>query len=91
MNEVKSTGNIWVVLGWVSVLIAFLLSWTSWIVPVSWYGFRDWLFPLLILPFVAIAGYAAYKTRSVALAIMAVVSLFFPVIIIVVSMMIWGA
>ncbi|MDO5512946.1 hypothetical protein [Corynebacterium sp.] len=90
MNDTDRKAQGSGLVGWLSILVVFVLSWAFWLVPVSWYDVREWLFPLLAIPFIALAGVIAFRTRSVPLGIMTVLSIFFPVIIIFVGMMIWG-
>lgn len=76
--------------GWLSILVIFIISWAFRLVPVPWYGVRDWLFPVLVFPFIGLAAVNAYRTRSATLGIMTAVAIFFPVIIIVAGMLLWG-
>lgn len=80
----------WTRLAWASILLVFLLSWGFWVVPVSWYGVRDWLFLLLAIPLVNVAGIVAFRTRNRLLGAATVLSVFAPFLIIFVSLLMWG-
>lgn len=80
----------WTLAAWASILAIFVITWGFWIVPVSWYPYREWLYLLIAIPLINLAGIVAFRTRNLALGVMTVVSVFSPAVVIVVAFLIWG-
>ncbi|KQB86390.1 hypothetical protein [Corynebacterium lowii] len=78
------------VLGWVAAVLALAIGFFSWTVPDSWYGTIDYAFMAALVVLAAVSGWCAWKNRSAALAIAAVVGLLSPIIVIVASMVFIG-
>lgn len=63
---------------WLSVLVVAILGYVLWLVPISWYGIREWIYPIIAVPLIGYALFTAFKSKSWVLGICAILALLSP-------------
>ena len=68
------------IFAWLSVLVVAILGYVLWLVPISWYGIREWIYPIIAVPLIGYALFTAFKSKSWVLGICAILALLSPII-----------
>lgn len=63
------------IFAWLSVLVVAILGYVLWLVPISWYGIREWIYPIIAVPLIGYALFTACKSKSWVLGICAILAL----------------
>lgn len=77
-------------MGWLAVVLVCVVGYASWLVPPEWYPYREWVAIPLMVALCGAAGWSAWRNRSMALGVAAVVAFFSPLIVIVLGLLLWG-
>lgn len=85
--KTKETVSIF---AWLSVLVVAILGYVLWLIPISWYSIREWIYPIIAVPLVGYALFTAFKSKSWVLGICAIFALLSPIIWLTAGFFIFG-